>query len=121
MTGAFWFIVTEDNNGVKVDDTLFYDDHDDATDVANRFNAFAALRKTTEEAVRSHGIDGDHINSDTIDDAVHPDVFGEAVNAEQFEPYEAAEISDVIHEAISTTYWAMVDEANGIDINPTGF
>jgi hypothetical protein len=38
MTGAFWFIVTEDNNGVKVDGTDFYFDHEDATLEAERRN-----------------------------------------------------------------------------------
>lgn len=81
----------------------------------------AALIKMATQAVRDHGIDGDNINSDTIDDDVFPDVFGEAVNAEQFTNYAAAAISDVLHEGIALTYWAMVDETNGVDINPTGF
>jgi hypothetical protein len=72
-----------------------------------------ALEDMAAQAVRNHGIDADEINSDSIDDAVHPDVFGEAVNADQFSSYEAAEISDVLHEAIADTYWKMVDEANG--------
>jgi hypothetical protein len=52
MTGAFWFIVTEDNNGVKVHDTLFHDAHDDATAEANRLNEekLAKLEAAFEEA-----------------------------------------------------------------------
>lgn len=76
---------------------------------------YADLVRMAEQATRSHGIDHDNINSDSIDDAVHPDVFGEAVNCEQFSPYSAAAISDVIHETIADTYWKMVDEANGLD------
>ncbi len=38
MTGAFWFIVTEDNNGLKVEGTLYYDDRGDAEAMANRLN-----------------------------------------------------------------------------------
>ena len=115
MTGAFWFIVTEDNNGCQVDGTLFYDDHDDATAEAERRNATVALEQMAINAVRSHGIDADEINSDSIDEAVFPEVFGEAVNAPQFSEWEAPEISEVLHAAISETYWKMVDEANGIE------
>lgn len=75
----------------------------------------AELTRMATQAVRNHGIDGDDVNSDSIDDAVHPIVFGEAVNADQFDVYEAAAISDVLHEAIADTYWTMVDEANGLD------
>ena len=32
---------------------------------------------------------------------------------EQFWDYEAAQISDVLHDGIAVTYWKMVDEANG--------
>lgn len=72
------------------------------------------LRACAVEAVRRHGIDRDTDNSDSVDDAVHPDVFGDACNSERFAAYEAAEISDVLHEAISDAYWKMVDEANGL-------
>lgn len=75
----------------------------------------AVLREMAASAVRSHGIDADDINSDTIDDRVHPGVFADALQMERFEDVEAAEISDVIHEAIAVTYWKMVDEANGLD------
>ena len=70
------------------------------------------LRLAAFHAVRNHGIDRDTDNSDSVDDAVHPDVFGDACNSERFAPYEAAEISDVVHEAIADAYWKMVDEAN---------
>jgi hypothetical protein len=66
-------------------------------------------------AVRSHGIDADEINSDSIDDRVHPDVFAEALDMASMDAYEAAEISDALHEGISIEYWRLVDEANGID------
>lgn len=75
----------------------------------------AALYGMAAQAVRSHGIDADEINSDTIHDAVFDEPFGEACNDEQFSAYEAAEISDVLHDAIAETYWKMVDEANGIE------
>lgn len=80
----------------------------------------AALEAMAAQAVRSHGIDGDQINVDSIADAVFDDVFGEAVNAAQFSHYEAAEISDVLHGAIEDTYWKLVDEANGLDDNNLG-
>jgi hypothetical protein len=73
------------------------------------------LHEMAAIAVREHGIDADWINSDSIDDAVFPELFGEAVNAERFESYEAAEISDVLHEGIADTYWKLVDQANGIE------
>lgn len=38
MTGAAWFIVTENNNGVKIDGTDYYSDHEDASAVAERLN-----------------------------------------------------------------------------------
>jgi hypothetical protein len=44
MTGNAWFIVTEDNNGLKVEDTPFYDDHEDATAEAERRNHEAFYR-----------------------------------------------------------------------------
>lgn len=72
------------------------------------------LRDMAASAVRSHGIDGDDINSDTIDDRVHPDVFAEALQMERFEGVEAAEVSDVIHEEIANAYWQLVDKANGL-------
>lgn len=72
------------------------------------------LRDMAASAVRSHGIDGDDINSDTIDDRVHPDVFADALQMERFADVEAAEVSDVIHEEIAATYWKLVDEANGL-------
>src|SRR3954447_16998150 len=75
----------------------------------------AALETMAAQAVRSHGIDADEINSTSIDDAVFDGVFGEAVNAEQFSCYEAAAISEVLHGAIADTYWKLVDEASGID------
>jgi hypothetical protein len=84
-----------------------------ASDMKMHTKDVRALEDMAAQAVRNHGIDADEINSDSIDDAVHPDVFGEAVNADQFSSYEAAEISDVLHEAIADTYWKMVDEANG--------
>jgi hypothetical protein len=77
----------------------------------------AELRKMAAAAVRQHGIDADDINSDTIGDYVHPDVFTEALVL--FDEVRAADLSDAIHEAISTTYWQMVDEANGIDHEPS--
>jgi hypothetical protein len=38
MTGSFWFMVTEDNNGLQVEGTPFYDDYDDAKHEAERRN-----------------------------------------------------------------------------------
>jgi hypothetical protein len=82
------------------------------TDINNK--DWADLSNMAAQAVRNHGIDADDINSDTIHDKVFDDVFGEAVNAEQFVDYEAKDIADALHEAIGDTYWKLVDEANGL-------
>jgi hypothetical protein len=47
---------------------------------------------------------------DEVDDLVHPDAFGEALERERFENMSAADISDAIHEGISLAYWARRDE-----------
>jgi hypothetical protein len=49
MTGAFWFILTEDNNGVKLDDTLYYDDYEDAWFEARRRNEEAGHVAITDD------------------------------------------------------------------------
>lgn len=77
----------------------------------------AKLTELAAAAVRANGIDDDDIDSGTIGDHLHGGVFSEALVL--FDAVPAAELSDVIHEAISATYWQMVDEANGIDTEPS--